>query len=185
VVKGNVGGSPARTVGFTGQGQAQPLHWNPSNEPQSRIKLLSCASTEKFMSEHSRRKFIVNTGKAALITGLASLTNTTASAMTANNIFVHHVYFWLKNPESKPDFDKLVEGLRKLSKVKTIKMFHIGKPANTNREVIDRSYSVSWMLHFNNLADQEVYQTDPIHLKFIEECSSLWSKVVVYDSVDV
>ena len=137
------------------------------------------------MSKHSRRSFITNAGKAAIITGFASLTNTTASAMTANNIFVHHVYFYLKNPESKEDRDKLVEGLRKLSRVKTIKMFHIGKPADTHRDVIERSYSISWMLHFNNAADQESYQTDPIHLKFIEENSSLWQKVVVYDSVDV
>jgi hypothetical protein len=138
------------------------------------------------MSTQSRRKFIVNTGKAAVITGLATFDSSNASAMTAaSNIFVHHVYFWLKNPNSKEDRDKLVEGLRKLSKVKTIKMFHIGKPADTNRDVIERSYSISWMLHFANAADQESYQKDPIHLKFIEECSSVWEKVVVYDSVDV
>ena len=105
--------------------------------------------------------------------------------MTANNLFVHHVYFYLKNPSSVADRDKLVEGLRKLSKVKTIKMFHIGKPADTHRDVIERSYSISWMLHFSNPADQESYQTDPIHLKFIEDYSALWQKVVVYDSVDV
>ena len=137
------------------------------------------------MSKQSRRSFISNTGKAALITGIAGLTTTTASAMTASNIFIHHVFFFLNNPDSKQDRDKLVEGLKKLSKVKSIKSFHIGKPADTNRDVIDRSYSISWMLQFNNAADQESYQTDPIHLKFIEECSSLWKKVIVYDSVDV
>ncbi len=137
------------------------------------------------MSKQSRRKFISNTGKAALITGIAGLTTTTASAMTASNIFIHHVFFFLNNPDSKQDRDKLVEGLKKLSKVKSIKSFHIGKPADTNRDVIDRSYSISWMLQFNNAADQESYQTDPVHLKFIEECSSLWKKVIVYDSVDV
>lgn len=137
------------------------------------------------MSKQSRRKFISNTGKAALITGIAGLTTTTASAMTASNIFIHHVFFFLNNPDSKQDRDKLVEGLKKLSKVKSIKSFHIGKPADTNRDVIDRSYSISWMLQFNNAADQESYQTDPIHLRFIEECSSLWKKVIVYDSVDV
>lgn len=83
------------------------------------------------------------------------------------------------------DRDKLVAGLNKLSKATTIDKFHIGKPANTNREVIDSSYAVSWMLVFKNDADQAAYQTDPIHLKFIEECSHLWSKVVVYDAVDV
>jgi len=101
-----------------------------------------------------------------------------------DHIFIHHVYFWLKNTGNIDDRDLLVAGLTKLSKATTIKQFHIGKPANTNREVIDRSYAVSWMLVFDNDADQETYQTDPMHLKFIEECSHLWSKVVVYDSID-
>jgi hypothetical protein len=105
--------------------------------------------------------------------------------LTLENMFVHHVYFWLKNPDSKDDRTKLVEGLRKLSKVKTIKSFHIGQPAGTNRDVIDRSYSISWLLFFDNAADQESYQTDPIHLKFVEECASLWTKVTVYDSIDI
>ena len=103
----------------------------------------------------------------------------------AKNMFVHHVYFWLKNPQSKEDKAKLVAGLEKLSKVKNIDMFHIGQPAGTNREVIDTSYSVSWLLIFKDKAAQDAYQVDPIHLKFVEECSSLWQKVLVYDSIDV
>lgn len=99
------------------------------------------------------------------------------------NGFIHHVFFWLKNPDSKEALDELIEGLKKLSKAPTIKDFHIGKPANTNRGVIDASYSVSWLVLFENAEDQDIYQTDPIHLKFIEECSQLWSKVVVYDMV--
>ncbi len=101
------------------------------------------------------------------------------------NVFIHHVYFWLKNSGNDADRDQLVEGLMKLSKATTIRQFYIGKPADTSRGVIDSSYAVSWMLIFDNDADQATYQTDPIHLKFIEECSHLWSKVVVYDSVDV
>jgi len=100
------------------------------------------------------------------------------------NIFIHHVYFWLKNVGNDADRHQLVEGLIKLSKTSTIRQFHIGKPANTSRGVIDSSYAVSWVLMFDNDADQATYQTDPIHLKFIEECAHLWSKVVVYDAVD-
>src|SRR5205814_6189264 len=98
--------------------------------------------------------------------------------------FIHHVFFWLKNSDSKEDNDALVNGLKKLSAVKTIRQFHIGVPASTNRAVIDRSYSVSWCLIFDNEEDEENYQADPIHLNFVKECSHLWSKVVVYDSVD-
>ena len=102
-----------------------------------------------------------------------------------NNVFVHHVYFWLSNPESNEDKKALLAGLQKLSAVKTIQFFHIGEPATTNREVIDVSYSLSWLLFFENKADQDSYQVDPDHLKFVEECKHLWKKVLVYDSVSV
>jgi hypothetical protein len=103
--------------------------------------------------------------------------------MFEKNSFIHHVYFWLKNPENINDFYQLIEGLKKLSAVSTIRSFHIGKPASTKREVIDSSYSISWLLLFNNKEDQDSYQIDPVHLKFVEECSHLWSKVVVYDTI--
>lgn len=102
-----------------------------------------------------------------------------------NNVFVHHVYFWLSNPDSPEDKKALLAGLKKLSTVKTIKFFHIGEPATTNRDVIDVSYSLSWLLFFENKADQDSYQVDPDHLKFVDECKHLWKKVVVYDSVTV
>jgi hypothetical protein len=108
----------------------------------------------------------------------------TYSDMT-KSMFVHHVYFWLKNPESKEDLAKLVGGLEKLSAVKHLDMFHIGQPADTERGVIDRSYAVSWLNVFKDRAAQDAYQIDPLHLQFIEECSSLWSKVIVYDSIDI
>ena len=128
----------------------------------------------------NRRSFLNTTALAAPTIFAAA----TPINMPEKNIFVHHVYFWLKNPDSKADKAKLVEGLQKLSKVSTIKMFHIGQPAATNRDVIDRSYAISWLVLFDNKADQDSYQTDPIHLKFVEECSSVWNKVVVYDSED-
>ena len=137
------------------------------------------------MSSSSRRKFIGNSAKVAAGLGFITLTSNSEISMSASkNLFIHHVYFWLNNPESAEDLKKLVEGLEKLSKVKTIKMSHIGKPAGTKRDVIDTSYSVSWLLLFDNQANQDSYQTDPIHLKFIEECKHLWKKVVVYDSID-
>lgn len=137
------------------------------------------------MHKLSRRKFVNQTTKTAIASLITTGIVANTQAMTENTPFIHHVYFWLNNPESKEDFDKLVAGLKKLSSVKTIKTFYIGKPADTNRDVIDRSYSVSWLLLFNNKADQDSYQTDPVHLKFVDDCKHLWKKVVVYDTVNV
>lgn len=97
-------------------------------------------------------------------------------------MFVHHVYFWLK-----PDADRneLVAGLRKLTSIKGIRQWHIGAPAPTNRPVIDSSYSVSWMLQFEDAAGEAHYQDHPDHHRFVAECGHLWERVVVYDSVEI
>lgn len=103
--------------------------------------------------------------------------------MELKQVFIHHVFFWLKNPTDQNDLAQLEKGLQSLTEISTIKSFHIGKPAATNRGVIDNTYSLSWMIIFDNAADQDSYQVDPIHLKFVEDYSQLWQKVVVYDAI--
>lgn len=101
------------------------------------------------------------------------------------DIYVHHVYFWLNDPKSEADKAKLIEGLEKLTSISSLKSFHIGMPAKTNRGVIDSSYQISWLTIFKNEQDEQAYQIDPIHLDFVTDYKHLWSKVIVYDSVDL
>ncbi len=103
--------------------------------------------------------------------------------MQLQKIFVHHVFFYLNHSDAA-NTKSLVEGLQKLAKASIIKESHIGIPANTQREVVDNSYDVSWLAFFNSAEEQDNYQTDPIHLQFVKECAHLWSKVVVFDSVN-
>ena len=111
--------------------------------------------------------------------------NTTAGEVKLTGALMHHVFFWLKEPKNEAHKKQLVNALNALLKVKTIKMSHIGFPAGTeSRDVVDHSYSVSFLTMFDNQNDQDAYQIDPIHLKFVDENSHLWNKVIVYDSLD-
>ena len=130
------------------------------------------------MKKLERRSFLTKAAAASALTAVAL----PSEAKPKKKIFIHHVYFWLKNPSSEADKNKLIEGLTGLSKVPTIRFHHIGTPASTNRSVIERGYSISWMLFFDNLEEEEIYQKHPIHLKFVEDYSHLWEKVIVYDS---
>ena len=134
------------------------------------------------MKPQNRRSFLTTT--ALLGTGLAA----SALPLTAQEKggLIHHVFFWLKNPDSKEDLAKLLAGLRTLKGIETVRRIHIGVPATTEkRDVVDNSYHASELLFFDDLAGQKTYQDHPIHQKFIKDCEHLWAKVIVYDATDV
>jgi hypothetical protein len=101
-------------------------------------------------------------------------------------LLIHHVFFWLKRPDSQEDLAKLLNGLRTLRKIEAVRTLHIGVPADTERrDVVDSSYSASELMFFDDVAGQQNYQNHPIHKEFIETCAHLWEKVIVYDSMDL
>jgi len=134
------------------------------------------------MNQSNRRKFI---GTAAILTAA-----TAAAAMPITNMeqkypVVHHVFFWLKNPSSKEDRDKLIAGVKTLAKIETVRELRVGVVASTEkRDVVDNSWAVSELIFFSDLAGQATYQTHPVHLEFVKNCSHLWEKVIVYDAVE-
>ena len=98
--------------------------------------------------------------------------------------FVHHVLFWLRDPGSAEDRSALVRGLETLRAIEVIRGLHIGVPAATGaRAVVDDTYSVSELALFNDAGAEAIYQDHPVHQAFIRDCGSLWSRVVVFDSV--
>lgn len=134
------------------------------------------------MQKQKRRKFIASL--AAL--GVAVSAFALPKKKMKNKTLSHHVFFWLKNPDSKEDLAKLIAGLNTLRKIETIRDLQIGVPASTEkRDVVDNSFSVSELMFFDDVEGQNVYQEHPIHKKFVDECSSLWGKVIVYDSTEV
>ncbi len=135
------------------------------------------------MTKIMRRKF--------LTTAAAMAAGTAATALPLNNskdkkVLIHHVFFWLKNPDSTEDRDKLVEGVKTLGAIESIRQIHVGVLASTEkREVVDTSWQVSELMFFDDEAGQKIYQDHPIHQAFIKNYGHLWSKVLVFDAMDV
>ena len=134
--------------------------------------------------DKQRRGFILATGAAAATASMPTFAADNTSSAAALPPVIHMVYFWLKNPESEEDQAQLIAGLKSLAAIPQVKKLHVGKPASTlKRDVIDNSFHVSELMMFDSVADQDAYQTHPLHLKFVETHSHLWQKVVVHDSV--
>jgi hypothetical protein len=98
-------------------------------------------------------------------------------------MLIHSVYFWLKpdlSPAQRADFRRGVESLRA---IKAAEKIYVGIPAKTEkRPVIDDSYAVALTVLCKNVAAHEAYQIDPIHLKFVEQFKTFWTRVQIYDA---
>lgn len=101
----------------------------------------------------------------------------------AQTKMIHTVYFWLDPNLSEAERADFVTGAEALSTAPTVLHFFGGGPAGTeSRDVTDHSFDYSIHLHFNSEEDQNAYQVDPVHLKFVEEQAHKFATVKVFDS---
>lgn len=133
----------------------------------------------------TRRNFISKLGGTAAFLSLGGIARANEPSNEAHGDFFHVVYFWLIN-ESAEVGKKFEQELRKfIAQVDVIKTSHIGKPAPTDRDVIDNTWTYSLILSFDSKKEQDHYQEHQAHLTFIDNASSLWTKVLVYDSIKI
>ena len=98
-------------------------------------------------------------------------------------MFVHAVYFWLRDDLSAEEQARFAAGLEALRGITGVRHGYIGTPAPTDRPVIERGYSRALVLVFADQAAHDAYQMHPVHDRFRAECGGLWTAVRIYDSV--
>ena len=97
-------------------------------------------------------------------------------------MFNHNVYFWLKDGLDDGDLASFEDGLRALCEETTATSGSYGKPADSDREVVDSSYSYGLILFFEDADGQEAYQVSEVHQQFLAAHRAKWERVLVYDT---
>jgi hypothetical protein len=100
-------------------------------------------------------------------------------------MFVHAVYFWLRDDLTPKEQAKFSAGVQSLRAIETVDHGYIGVPAPTDRPVIERGYSRSLVLVFADEKAHDIYQEHPVHDRFRAECAEYWTRVQIFDSVEV
>ncbi|WP_439136139.1 Dabb family protein [Pseudomaricurvus sp.] len=134
----------------------------------------------------SRRRFLTAStlAGASLATSLVSGGEYESGKIGNLQGLVHVAYFWLKNPGSEEDRQTLIDGIKQLAQIPSVKTLHVGIPATTEkRDVVDNSFQVAEIMLFDSVEDQKTYQDHPLHQQFVEQHAHLWDRVVVHDSV--
>jgi len=100
-------------------------------------------------------------------------------------MFIHTVYFWLKDGTSTAARAQLVKDCREyLGKIPTVRHLWTGAPAMTPREVVDNSYGVGLTVVLDDAAGHDVYQEHTLHQEFIARNKAHWARVQVYDFIE-
>jgi hypothetical protein len=83
------------------------------------------------------------------------------------------------NTAEREMFETKLKALRNISSANAV---YVGTPAETDRPVIDRSYDYALTVVFDDIEGHDVYQKDPLHKDFLENCSKFFDKVLIYDA---
>lgn len=98
-------------------------------------------------------------------------------------MFIHSVYFWLRDDLTPAERQRFEERLRALVSIDGVEHGYIGVAASTDRPVIERGYSRALVLIFADEAAHDAYQVHPVHDRFRDECGSFWSSVRIFDTI--
>lgn len=98
-------------------------------------------------------------------------------------MFVHSVYFWLRDDLAAAERDTFLAGIASLRAIEGVRQSFSGAPAPTDRAVIERGYTHAMILVFPDAATEAAYQVHPVHDTFRETCGSFWTQVRVFDTI--
>jgi Stress responsive A/B Barrel Domain len=101
----------------------------------------------------------------------------------ADRRLAHNVFFTLKD-RTPANVEALVAACHKYLNVQPGIAFFAAGPlvSELTREVNDRDWDVGLHMVFESKAAHDSYQTDPTHIRFIDENKPTWAKVRVFDS---
>ena len=99
--------------------------------------------------------------------------------------FLHTVHFWLREDLTENEKHAVLEGLRSLADSPNVARVSVRVPAGTPRAVVDNSYDFQLVCEFDSVELHDAYQSpdDTAHQSFIDNYKSMWTRVLIYDSV--
>ena len=99
-------------------------------------------------------------------------------------MFVHLVYFWLKDGTDDAARAKLAGDCTSLlSRIPGVRHLWAGRPAMTPREVVDNSYDVGLCVVYDDAKGHDVYQEHELHKEFLGRHKQHFKRVQIYDFV--
>jgi len=131
----------------------------------------------------SRRDFIK---KTSIAMGAATTSPLLAGDFKKDKFksgFIHMVFFWLKDTSDAAVTDFIRVTREFVDQVEEVNAYRVGRPAPTNRDVVENTYAVSLVVEFDSMQEHDIYQAHQAHLDYIKNYQDRWETVRVFDAI--
>lgn len=108
------------------------------------------------------------------------------ASVAAAGQLAHTVYFWLRGDAPPEAAAAMIAFYRtEVPPLPGVVSVLVGEPRRTAapRDVVDASYTLGVTTVFASAADEDVWQTHPVHQRFLARFAAHFAKVQVYDTV--
>ena len=118
----------------------------------------------------------------SLAASLALISCASLAPPAARGTVDHIVLIWQKRPGNAADRHALLAACADLRAIPGIKFLDAGTALASDRPIVDDSFDVGLTMRFDSVKSLRAYETDPRHLKKVNEVLKPQSKrIVVYD----
>jgi len=94
----------------------------------------------------------------------------------------HLVICWLDEAIKEDEIEMVIDETRKLSSIPGVQDFSVGKPVQSDRAVVDDSFTFAIAMRFRSQKEMESYLTHDLHVGYVNEIlKPRASKITVYD----
>lgn len=97
---------------------------------------------------------------------------------------MHSVYFWLNDDVDAAGHEEFRAAAQALADVPSVQRLYVGPAADTEEPgITDNTFDLALIVWYKNRADYDAYQTDPLHVAFVESQKDKFAKVKVMDNL--
>lgn len=98
-------------------------------------------------------------------------------------MILHSVFFYFNETAPGGAAESMqADILEKLSGIATVREILAGPPQGIDRDVVDNDYNMSLHAKFDDLEALSAYQSDPVHVAFVEKYKPYFEKIRVFDT---
>ena len=117
-----------------------------------------------------------------LIVAMTILFGLIAPSVSAEQLITHVVVVWVNDDVSDQQISKIIEEAQILRSINVVQDLKIGRPVESERAIVDDSFSFALSVTFKNSADMQAYSIDETHIAYVKSAlKPVLKKIVVYD----